>query len=428
MLHRTFWRRTFWRRTFWRRTFWRPWLELAYVVAGLPLAVITFTFTVTGLALSVGLLPAFLLGIPTFVATVYLVHGLALTECGLARALLDDQLVARPVPRSTRRGFFRRPLSFVRSPEFWKEAAYSFAVLPMAAVGFAVVVGLWSASLAGLLLPLYVDKLAGDQAITWLHWGNGQEVAAGFGAGLVLLVVARVITAAFAAARLAMTRALLTPSESDRLRARVSTLTESRARVVDAADSERRRIERDLHDGAQQHLVAIAMNLGRAKEKMKSDPDGAAELIAAAHQDAKDSITALRNVVRGVHPAVLTDRGLDAALSALAARSPVPVRLDVDVPSRCSPTIEAVAYFVVSEALTNVAKHSGATRADVHVERSGDRLLVSVSDNGRGGAVAQPDSGLTGLRDRVRSVDGTFLLQSSPDGGTTVTVEVPCAS
>jgi signal transduction histidine kinase len=133
-------------------------------------------------------------------------------------------------------------------------------------------------------------------------------------------------------------------------------------------------------------------------------------------------------VVRGVHPAVLTDRGLDAALSALAARSPVPVRLDVDVRRRPSPTIEAVAYFVVSESLTNIARHSGATRADVHIERAGDRLLVSVSDDGHGGATESPGGGLAGLRDRVAAVDGTFRVQSSPTGGTTVTMEVPCAS
>jgi len=150
--------------------------------------------------------------------------------------------------------------------------------------------------------------------------------------------------------------------------------------------------------------------------------------VAQAHQEAKDSITALRDVVRGVHPAVLSDRGLDAALSSLAARSPVPVRLDVDVPVRPSPTVEAIAYFVVSEALTNVAKHSAAARATVHVERDGDRLLVSVSDDGRGGATDAPGGGLAGLRDRVHAVDGTFRLQSSPNGGTTVTVEVPCAS
>jgi signal transduction histidine kinase len=129
-----------------------------------------------------------------------------------------------------------------------------------------------------------------------------------------------------------------------------------------------------------------------------------------------------------VHPAVLTDRGLDAALSSVAARSPVPVRLDVDVPHRPSPTAEAVAYFVVSEALTNVARHAQARHVDVRVEREGDRLLVSVADDGLGGATEKPGSGLAGLRDRVQAVDGTFSLTSPPGGGTTMTVEVPCGS
>ena len=276
--------------------------------------------------------------------------------------------------------------------------------------------------------PAYVDALPGDEAITWLHWDENLEVAAAVGAGLVFVLLARLFTAAFVAAHVGLASALLSPTDSDALRAQVSQLKETRARVVDAADSERRRIERDLHDGAQQHLVALAMNLGRAKAKMDSDPEGAKELVSQAHQEAKDSITELRNVVRGVHPAVLTDRGLDAALSAIAARSPVPVRLDVDVTERPSPTVEAVAYFVVSESLTNIARHSGATRAAVHVERDGDRLLVAVSDDGRGGATEEPGGGLAGLRDRVAAVDGTFRLQSSPTGGTTVTVEVPCAS
>jgi signal transduction histidine kinase len=170
------------------------------------------------------------------------------------------------------------------------------------------------------------------------------------------------------------------------------------------------------------------MNLGRAKEKLNDDPEAARQLVTQAHQEAKESITALRNVVRGVHPAVLTDRGLDAALSALAARSPVPVRLDVDVAQRPGRTAEAVAYFVVSEALTNIARHAAARHATVHVERDRDRLLVSVADDGRGGATETPGSGLAGLRDRVAAIDGTFVLHSPPGGGTTVTVEVPCGS
>ncbi len=406
----------------------RPLLELAYVALGVFVGIFTFTVTVTMLALGIGLVPAFLLGVPVLAATVYVVHGLAVMERVRAEIFLGVELPARPMRRYPGVSWFGRFVRRLTAPEFWKETAYAIVLLPLGVISSSLALTLYAAAFTGLLLPTYADALTGDQVITWLHWSNGAEIAAGFVAGAILLVLARIITTGCAVALRAVARALLCPTEADALRAQVTELRETRARVVDAADSERRRIERDLHDGTQQHLVALAMNLGRAKEKLDSDPDAAKELVIQAHQDAKDSITALRNVVRGVHPAVLTDRGLDAALSALAARSPVPVRLDVDVTQRPSPTVEAVAYFVVSEALTNVAKHSHASRATVHVERMTDRLLVSVSDDGRGGAALAPDSGLAGLRDRVQAVDGTFHLQSSPQGGTTVSVEVPCAS
>jgi signal transduction histidine kinase len=406
----------------------RPLLELAYVSLGMFFGILTFTVTLTGLALSVGLLPAFLLGVPVLVATVYLVHGMAIMERRRAMLFLDVDLPARPMPVKPGRSWWRNFLALTVSPEFWKEACYSLLLLPLGVISGSLVLSFWAVAVAGLLLPAYVNQLPGDHAITWLHWSNSLEVTAGFAVGLVFVLLARVLTTGLAAAHVALASALLTPSQNDALRAQVSRLTETRARVVDAADAERRRIERDLHDGAQQQLVSLAMNLGRAKAKFETDPDGARELVSQAHQEAKDSIIELRNVVRGVHPAVLTDRGLDAALSSLAARSPVPVRIDVDVQQRPSPTIEAVAYFVVSESLTNIARHSGATQAAVHIERDGDRLLVSVSDDGHGGATENPGGGLAGLRDRVAAVDGTFRLQSSPTAGTTVTVEVPCAS
>ena len=158
-----------------------------------------------------------------------------------------------------------------------------------------------------------------------------------------------------------MARLLLEPGERERLSARVDTLEETRAGMVAAADAERRRIERDLHDGAQQRLVALAMTLGRAKAA--EDPSHTRRLLDEAHGEAKEALIELRNLARGIHPAVLTDRGLDAAVSALAARCPVPVAVDVDLPHRAGPGTEAIAYFVVAEALTNVAKHAAAPRA-----------------------------------------------------------------
>ncbi|MCM3809226.1 sensor histidine kinase [Streptomyces sp. DR7-3] len=221
--------------------------------------------------------------------------------------------------------------------------------------------------------------------------------------------------------------AFLGPGPAAELERRVEDLTESRAGAVDAADAERRRIERDLHDGAQQRLVSMAVNLGLAKATMDDLPEAARKVIDEAHREAKEAIEELSNLVRGLHPAVLDELGLDAALSGIAARAPLPVRLRVDVPERAAPTVEAVAYFVVSEALANVAKHARATRAGVEVVRAGDRLRVMVDDDGAGGADPARGSGLAGLAQRVGSVDGTFDISSPLGGPTVITVELPCA-
>ena len=406
----------------------RTWLSLAYVVLGLPFGILTFTVTVVGLSLGVGLVPLFLVGLVVLWVTVQLVRGMAVMERARATLFLDVDLPGRPRELVGEGSALRRGWRRLTSRGTWKEIAYCLLLLPIGTVFFSLVVTMWSVALAGVLLPAYGYALPGGEVASWLHWSSSAEVWTGFAVGVLALLVAPGVTQGLAAAELAMVRALLTPSGAELLTAKVSSLTESRARVVDAADAERRRIERDLHDGTQQHLVSLAMNLGMAKEKLDSDPEAARQLVADAHQQAKDSITELRNVIRGVYPAVLTDRGLDAALSALAVRSPVPVRLQVDLPRRPNPTAEAIAYFVVSESLTNVARHSGARSATVYVEQSGDRLKLAIVDDGRGGAVEAAGSGLTGLRDRVAAVDGRFTLTSPPGGGTTIAVEVPCES
>ena len=201
-----------------------------------------------------------------------------------------------------------------------------------------------------------------------------------------------------------------------------------------AADAERRRIERDLHDGAQQRLVSLAMNLGMARERFAGAPEPVRRAIADAHDEAVLALSELREFIRGLHPAVLNDRGLDAALSGLAARAPLPVRLRVDVQRPASPSVEAVAYFIVSEALTNVAKHAQAARAEVTVTRDGDVLRVTVTDDGSGGAVpaegddAGAGTGLRGLTQRAAAVDGTLTIDSPPGGPTVITAELPCES
>lgn len=221
-------------------------------------------------------------------------------------------------------------------------------------------------------------------------------------------------------------------AEVERLTERVDTLSRTREAAVDSVDAERRRIERDLHDGPQQRLVAVAMELGLARQRLAADDrDGAAALLDRAHAGAKEAITEMRHVARGIHPPVLTDRGLDAALSALAARSPVPVSVRVELPRRPAARLEAIAYFSVSEALTNVAKHSRARTARVRVEErygpDGALIVATVTDDGVGGADPTRGTGLTGLRDRVGAVDGRMLVSSPPGGPTVVTIELPFA-
>jgi signal transduction histidine kinase len=243
---------------------------------------------------------------------------------------------------------------------------------------------------------------------------------------VLVLAAALWLSGGLARAETRLATALLGPDRADRLQHRVTDLAESRAGVVDAADAERRRIERDLHDGAQQRLVSLAVNLGLAKATLTGLPEEARQVIDHAHAEAKEAIAELSNLVRGLHPAVLEDRGLDAALSGLATRVPVPVRVRVTMERRPPPAVESVAYFVVSEALTNVTKHSQATQAGVTVQCTAAVLRVAVTDNGTGGADPAAGSGLTGLAQRVRSVDGTLGIESPPGGPTTITAELPC--
>jgi signal transduction histidine kinase len=226
----------------------------------------------------------------------------------------------------------------------------------------------------------------------------------------------------------AAARALLGPGRAAELTLRVQSLARSRAEIVEATDAERRRIERDLHDGAQQRLVSLAMHLGIARASLTDASEPARQAIAEAHDEAVEALAELREFVRGLHPAVLNDRGLDAALSGIVARAPLPVRLRVDVASRCSPSIEAVAYFVVAEALTNIAKHAHASHCEVTVERRGDRLRIVVSDDGEGGAAPAGGSGLRGLAQRAAAVDGTLTIDSPAGGPTRITAELPCES
>jgi signal transduction histidine kinase len=311
----------------------------------------------------------------------------------------------------------------------WLEVLYALVALPLVGwVGGSLVFLAWGGGLAFLAFPAYGYALADGGRVFGVDLGYGGSVALHVGLGLVALLVAPWLVRGVVAVHRAVARLLLVPRDNSELAARVSDLESSRAGMVSAAAAERRRIERDLHDGAQQRLVAVAMTLGRAQARFTDNPEAAQGLVAEAHVEAKRALAELRDLARGIHPSVLTDRGLDAALSGLAARCPVPVTLDVDASLRAEPSVEAVAYFFVAEALTNVARHAEATQVRVVLRRTDELLVVEVADNGRGGVREDAGSGIAGLRDRARAVDGTFHLVSPPGEGTTLRLELPCES
>ncbi|MFC5181628.1 sensor histidine kinase [Actinomadura harenae] len=313
----------------------------------------------------------------------------------------------------------------LRSPELWRLIRYHLVVGPLIALAGLTTVAAWLGGLVLTTVGAYAWALPADSPLSLT--GHAIRVGALTACGVVVLFVTPYLAAGVARWDVATVRSLLGPDVTKELRKRVEDLAEKRADVVDAADLERRRIERDLHDGVQQRLVSLAMNLGLARETLRDLPPEALQVIVEAHEESKEILTDLRNFIRGLHPAVLEDRGLDAALSGIAARVPLPVRLEVDVARRASSTVEAVAYFVVSEALTNVVKHAGATSVDVAVLRRGDVLHVTITDDGKGGASFEAGTGLRGLARRVNSVDGTFRITSPEGGPTTITVELPCA-
>ncbi|MFD9568804.1 sensor histidine kinase [Streptomyces sp. NPDC059982] len=316
----------------------------------------------------------------------------------------------------------------LRSESTWRQLGYHLAVSPFMATAAVLLVLAWVGGAAAAGVYGWSWLLRPDQLLHLPGLAAQYDVITVLGA--LLLCAAPWAAAALTRLDTLAATALLGPSRARELERRVEDLAESRAGVLDAADLERRRIERDLHDGAQQRLVSLAMNLGIARATLPGLPPEARAVIDEAHREAKEAIEELNDLVRGLHPAVLEDRGLDAALSGIAARAPLPVDLAVDLTDRPGPTIEAVAYFVVSEALANVAKHARAQRCSVRVTRvpagRADLLRVVVTDDGVGGADPAGGTGLVGLRKRVGSVDGTILINSPVGGPTVVTVELPC--
>ncbi|MER6078525.1 sensor domain-containing protein [Streptomyces sp. NPDC001833] len=359
------------------------WKEIAHLLLNLPMSLFGFVYVVTTVWVS-GVLTLTVIGIPLLALTLLGARQLGKLERARARALLGVRVEEpTPLPWNRRGARSGRLWMTLKDPVGWRTLLYDFIRLPWGVLTFCVT-----------LVSLFV------------LWP-------------VLPFVAR----GLANVDRAMVRGLLSPS--DELERRIAELESDRGVVVDTAAADLRRIERDLHDGAQARLVNLAMGLGLAKEKLLEDPDAAAAMVEEAHGEVKLALQELRDLARGIHPAVLTDRGLDAALSSVASRCTVPVQVTADLPSRPAPAIEGIAYFTVSELLQNISKHSGARTASVDVWRADDRLLIQVRDDGRGGASLDGGSGMRGLADRLGAVDGLFVVDSPAGGPTTVTAELP---
>ncbi|MEV0981214.1 sensor domain-containing protein [Streptomyces sp. NPDC049915] len=405
--------------------------ELGYVLLGLPIGIVLFVFAVTMVSLGAGLLVTFL-GVPVLAAALAGCRGFGALERARARGLLGVE-VADPEPLRPRKdGLMGWMGAILKSGASWRHLLYAVLQFPWAVFSFCVALAFWAYGWAMLTYPLWFWvfpmyagqgglQLYGDEHHR-VYLDNPFEITVTVLVGALFTMATPWIVRALTTVDRLLVHGLLGPS---RLGARVVELESDRGMVVDTAAADLRRIERDLHDGAQARLVNLAMDLGLAKEKLREDPRAAARMVDEAHGEVKTALQELRDLARGIHPAVLTDRGLDAALSAVASRSAVPVRVEVDLPSRPAPAIEGIAYFTVCELLQNIGKHSGARSATVDVWRAQDRLMLQVTDDGAGGAVPTPGSGLTGLAERLDAVDGILVVDSPPGGPTRITAALP---
>jgi signal transduction histidine kinase len=400
-------------------------LDTVYLALALPMGILTFTVVVTGWSVSLGLAIT-LVGLPLAMATIYVSRWMAWLERRRAALVLGE-----PIPgvyRSPTGGFFSRLKALFSDPSTWKDLGWHLLLLPVGIADFVVVVVAWSASFGLILTPAFWWSLP-DSDPTELglfkvdSWGHAFLAMA---IGIVLLPLAAALVRGTAAASGALSRIVLGPSRRQ-LEERVEILAQTRAGVVDAAAAELQRIERDLHDGAQARLVALALDLGMAEERFDRDPEGARELVEKARGEARLAMGELRDLARGIRPALLSERGLGEAIGALAARTSLPTTVEVDLNGRLPAPVELAAYFTVAEALTNAVKHARARSAKVRLWRENGRLRIEVRDDGLGGA--NPDGhGLDGLHKRLAALDGTLAIASPVGGPTVLYAEVPCAS
>jgi signal transduction histidine kinase len=388
-----------------------------------------------------GLVPLVLVAVTALLVPVSVGLPLVLWSFALVRAFAGAsrrraaRVLGRPVERPYRPGepggLFAHLKRVVRDPATWRDLAWLVVNVTAGLVLRVLVVAAFVAAIAAFALPLVWPLLPSSAGPVWV---GVVRVSDQSGANLVavegglVLVLWWLFAPALVRADATLARWLLGPTERSRLARRVDELAETRAVSVDTQAAELRRIERDLHDGVQARLVALGMSLGMAEEVVASDPAAARELLAEAKLATGTALAELRDVVRGIHPPVLADRGLDGAVRALALATPVPTEVETELGGRLPPPVESAAYFAVAEALTNVIKHSRASRCWVHIRRAGGSLEIVVGDDGAGGADPARGSGLEGIRRRLAPFDGTLHLDSPPGGPTMLTMELPCES
>jgi signal transduction histidine kinase len=405
----------------------RTWTRVGYLLATFPMGIFWFVALVTLISAGLPLIIVWI-GLPILWFSFLLSRNGAqlerrFVEWGLGTSI---ETPYRTEPATPLR---KRWLVRLGDPATWRDIVYLFLLFPLGISWFTILFIVIALPLVLIATPLIMRwwepfSFTGE-GWRWLVIDTTGEALIAAAVGVLLLFLVPVVIRGMAAIHSAIAAGLLGPTQSALLNVEVEGLRVSRGQGLDAAEFERRQIERNLHDGAQQRLVALAMGLGMAKEKIDSDPEAARQLVGEAHEHAKQAIVELRDLARGISPAVLTDRGLDAALSALAAQSPVPVDVSCRLGDRLPAPVESTAYFVVAEALANVAKHSEATRASVAVFRDGNQLMVEIRDDGVGGADTN-GNGLSGLASRVGAVGGTLAVDSAAGGPTVIRAEMPC--
>ena len=405
------------------------WLAVVNLIVSLVLGGCFFMAVASGLLLSAALFWVVGVGVAIFAATLRLSALMAAIDRNRIEQLTGRVITPAELPTPSPGVSFRgRQRAWATAEPVRRLAVYQLVrPIVVAAALFAIVTWTW----------IIVDLLmwaTGSRSALLLAWDIHFPTLGVVGTLLVLLAGIAAILLWPSVSRggsgidVSLAARLLGPSPAGELSLEVQRLGEARELALDVAEAERRRIERDLHDGIQPRLVSLSIQLGLAKTRVNRDPTSAQKLMEQAHEDVKTALRDLRALVRGIHPSVLDERGLDAALSSLVAGCPIPFHIDVQLVHRPDHTREGIAYFVIAEAINNVTKHSGATSGSVFISDSDGALRVSVEDNGRGGAQYEPEGGLAGLRDRVTAVDGEFKVISPIGGPTRVEAIIPCAS